>query len=141
VTERVPSDHAALDSHRVNLETVGRTGRPRIPLPDALNHTAEDILRLSLEGREAHAQVTADLRGESGIESAYPDAQLARAGEGENRLTAWVGRHGLTAGDPLLVDVVTPGYQYGLRRPGERVVYDAVEAPDDDLSDIAEQFG
>jgi hypothetical protein len=141
VTERVPSDHAAVDSHRVRLETVGRTGRPRVPLPDALDHTAGDVLRLSLEGIEAHAQVTADLRGEPGIESAHPDAQLARTGEGENRLAAWVDRHGLGAGDPLLVDVVTPGYQYGLRRPGERVVYDAVEAPDDGLADIAEQFG
>ena len=141
MTERVPSDHAAVDSHRVRLETVGRTGRPRVPLPDAFDHTAGDVLRLSLEGIEAHAQVTADLRGEPGIESAHPDAQLARTGEGENRLAAWVDRHGLGAGDPLLVDVVTPGYQYGLRRPGERVVYDAVEAPDDGLADIAEQFG
>lgn len=141
MTERVPSDHATVDSHRVHLETVGRTGRPRVPLPDGLGHTAEELLRLSLEGLETHAQVTADLRGEHGIEGAYPDAQLARTGEGENRLVGWVDRHGLSAGDPLLLDVVTPGYQYGLRRPGERVVYDAVEAPDDGLSDIAEKFG
>lgn len=141
MTERVPSDHAAVDSHRITLATVGRTGRPRLPLPDALDHGADEVLRLSLEGLAAHAQVTADLRGEPGIEGAYPDAQLARAGDGENRLAAWVDRHGLGEGDPLLVDVVTPGYQYGLRRPGERVVYDAVEAPDDGLSDIAEKFG
>ena len=141
MTERVPSDHATVDSHRVHLETVGRTGRPRVPLPDALDHSAEDVLRLSLEGVEAHAQVTADLRGEPGIEGAYPDARLARTGDGENRLVAWVDRSDLGAGDPLLLDVVTPGYQYGLRRPGERVVYDAAEAPDDGLSDIAEKFG
>lgn len=141
MTERVPSDHATVDSHRVHLETVGRTGRPRVPLPDPLDHGTGDVLRLSLEGVEAHAQVTADLRGEPGIEAASPDPQLARTGEGENRLVAWVDRHGLSAGDPLLVDVVTSGYQYGLRRPGERVVYDAVEAPDDGLSDIAEKFG
>ena len=99
------------------------------------------MFRVSLAGVEAHAQVTADLRGEPGLEGASPDPQLARTGDGENRLVAWVDRHGLSAGDPLLVDVVTPGYQYGLRRPGERVVYDAVEAPDDGLSDIAEKFG
>ena len=141
MTERVPSDHATVDSHRVNLETVGRTGRPRILLPDALDHDAGDVLRVSLEGTEAHAQVTADLRGDPGVEGAYPDAQLARAGEGENRLVAWLDRHGLGEGDPLLFDVVTAGYQYGLRQPGERVVYDAVEAPDDGLTDIAEKFG
>ena len=141
MTERVPSDHATVDSHRVNLATVGRTGRPRVPLPDALDHDAEEILRISLEGTGAHTRVTADLRGEPGIEEAYPDAQLARTGNGENRFVAWVNRHGLAAGDPLLFDVVTPGYGYGLRRPGERIVYDAVEAPDDGLSDIAEKFG
>jgi hypothetical protein len=141
VTERVPSDHATVDSHRIHLETVGRTGRPRVPLPDAIDHTTEEVLRLSLEGVDAHAQVAANLRGEPGLEGAYPDAQLARTGNGENRLVEWVDRHGLGAGDPLLFDIVTAGYQYGLRRPGERVVYDAVQAPDDDLSDIAEKLG
>jgi hypothetical protein len=141
VTDRIPSDHATVDSHRVRVETVGHTGRPRIPLPDTIDHGAETVLRLSLEGVDAHAQVTADLRGEPGIEGAYPDAHLARTGDGENRLAVWVDRHGLDAGDPLLLDVVTAGYQYGLRRPGERLVYDAVAAPDDGLSDIAEKFG
>jgi len=141
VTEHVPSGHATVDSHRIHLETVGRTGRPRVPLPAPLDHDAEEALGLSLEGTATHAQVVTDLHGEPGVEGAYPDPQLARTGDGENRLTAWVDRHGLAAGDPLLLDVVTPGYQYGLRRPGERVVYEAVEAPDDGLSDIAEKFG
>ncbi len=141
MTERIPSDHATVDSHRVHVETVGRTSRPRIPLPDSLDHGDGEVLYLSLEGVEAHAQVTTTLRDEPGLEGAYPDAQLARTGDGENRLVEWVDRHGLGAGDPLLFDVVTAGYQYGLRRPGERVVYDAVQAPDDDLSDIAEKLG
>jgi len=32
---------------------------------------------------------------------------------------------------------VTPGFQYGLRRPGERVVYTALDPPASSLSDIA----
>ena len=141
MTERLPSDHATVESHRLHLETVGRTGRPRVPLPEGVEAADGDLLRLSLEGEDAHARVTADLEGKPGLEGAYADRNLARSGDGENRLAAWVAEHDLSAGDALLLDVVTAGYQYGLRRPGERVVYRAVDAPDDGLSDIAEKFG
>jgi hypothetical protein len=44
---------------------------------------------------------------------------------------------GVSAGDPLLVDVATPGFAYGLCRPGERVVYRAADPPRSSLADIA----
>ena len=135
--ERLPSDHDALPTHRATLETVGRTGRFRVPLPEAVD-TDRDVVRLSLEGADAHARVETDLHGTPGIERAAPDAALARSGDGPNLLGNWLTEHGLTAGDTLVVDVLAPGYQYGLRRPGERVVYRVREPPRDGLRDIAD---
>jgi len=138
VSDRVPSDHGTVDSHRVRLATVGRTGRPRIPIPDGLDCAVGDVIRLSLEGDRGHAEVTSDLSGEPEIRGVYANARLARSdGEGENALAAWVEEYGLLADDPFLIDVLTPGYAYGLRRPGERVVYRAVDPPDAGLADIA----
>lgn len=141
MSDRVPSDHETITSHRTHREQVGRTGRPRVPLPDALDAAVGDVIRLSLEGEEYHAQVTQSLDGGRDIRGAFFDAQTARTdGEGENALTTWADDVGLDVGDALVVDVVTPGYKYGLRRPGERVVYDATDAPSSSLSDIAQNL-
>ena len=138
MTDRVPSDHETVSSHRTHRERVGRTARPRIPLPDALEVAVGDVVRLSLEGEEYHAQVTQSLDGGRDVRGAFFDAQLARTdGEGENSLRQWVDEVDLSVGDPVVVDVVTPGYKFGFRRPGERVVYEATDPPSSSLSDIA----
>jgi hypothetical protein len=138
VSDRVPSDHEAIPSHRTHREQVGRTGRPRIPLPDALDVSVGDVIRLSLEGEEYHAQVTQSRDGGREVCGAFFDAQVARTdGEGQNYLTEWADDVGLAVGDPVVLDVITPGYKFGLRRPGERVVYEATDAPSSSLSDIA----
>lgn len=142
MTDRIPSDHETVDSHRIRLSTVGRTGRPQIPLPADLDCAVDDVLWLSLEGEQGHAEVTGDLSGEPTIRGVYANARLARAdGEGENELAAWVEAHDLSADDPLFVDVLTPSHAYGLRRPGERVVYHAVDPPDAGLAEIARDLG
>jgi hypothetical protein len=140
VSDRLPSDHEAVTSYRVHVEQLGRTGRPRVPLPEGLDAAPGDVVRLSLEGDAHHAAIREDVSGEADIRGAYANARLARAGEegdGENAFRAWVTDAGLSVGDVLLLDVVTPGYAYGLRRPGERVIYDAVDPPDGGLADIA----
>lgn len=138
MTERLPSDHDAVDSHRVHVETVGATGRRRVPLPAAVDATAGDVIYLSLEGDAVHAPIEETLAGDLAVADAFDNARLAGAtDEGTDRLRAWLEEVGLGAGDPLLLDVLTPGYAYGLRRPGRRVVYAAVEAPPDSLADIA----
>jgi len=43
-------------------------------------------------------------------------------------------------GQSVLVDVIEPGFKYGLREPGQRAFYDATESPDGNLADIAEQL-
>jgi hypothetical protein len=137
VSDRVPSDHETISSHRTRHKQVGRTGRPRVPLPDDLDVAVGDVIRLSLDGKMYHAQVTESLDGGRDVRGAFDNARLARAGDGTNHLTTWADDAGLAVGDPVVLDVVSPGYNFGLRRPGERVVYKATDAPSSSLSDIA----
>jgi len=137
VTERLPSDHDVVDSHRVHLERVGRTSRPRVPLPAGLSVSAGDVVWVSLEGEATRARVETSLAGEPVFEGAFDNARLARAGEGEDRLREWTARHDLAPGAPVALDVLTRGYAFGLRRPGERVIYAPPDAPADSLADIA----
>ena len=138
MSDRVPSDHESITSHRTHHRQVGRVGRPRVPLPDAIEVSVGDVIRLSLAGEEYHAQVTQSRDGDRDVRGAFFDAQLARTdGEGENYLAAWVDDAGVDVGDPLVLDVVTPGYKFGLRTPGTRVTYTATDAPSSSLSDIA----
>jgi hypothetical protein len=138
MTDRVPSDHDTVRSHRTRVAEVGRTGRPRIPLPDAVGVAVGDVVRVSLEGETYHAQVRETLDGERDLRGAFGNARLARTdGEGTDALRPWLADAGVSVGDPLLVDVVTAGHEYGLRRPGERVVYAASDPPSSSLADIA----
>lgn len=138
MTERVPADHDTISNHRVHLERVGRTERLRVPVPDSLDVGAGDVVRLSLEGTEYHAQVGSAMSGGLDVRGAFDNPRLARTdGEGTDHLQAWFDDVGLADGDPLLLDTVTPGFQFGLRRPGQRVVYKARDPPDSSLADIA----
>lgn len=138
MTERVPSDHDAVTTHRTHVERVGRTARPRVSLPGVLDVTVGDVLRVSLAGETYHAQVRESLGGGRDLRGAFANARLARAeGEGENHLPQWLDSVGVGTDDPLLVDAVTPGFMYGLRPPGQRVVYAAQDPPSSSLADIA----
>jgi hypothetical protein len=107
-------------------------------VPDAVGVAVGDVVRVSLEGETYHTQIAEGLDGDADIRGAFANARLARApNEGDDHFQPWVDAVGLSAGDPILVDVVTPGYKLGLRRPGERVVYEATDAPSSSLSDIA----
>ncbi len=137
MTDRLPSDHDAVTSYRTRRKRVGRTTRVRIPLPAGIDVDEGDVIRLSLEGTTYQAQVQSSLDGDLDVRGAFDNARLARSGEGENHLQSWVDSVGLDAGDAVVLDVVTPGFKFGLRRPGERVVYEATEEPSSTLSDIA----
>ncbi|SDJ20693.1 hypothetical protein SAMN05216226_101132 [Halovenus aranensis] len=135
--DRVPSDHETVVSHRVHLSTVGRTRRKQLVLPDSLDCTLDDVVSLSLEGDQVWTQLTASLDGEATIQGAFGTRQLARTGDGDDELRAWLADHDLQDGDALVFDVLRTGYAYGLRRPGERIVYSPPEQPDSSLADIA----
>ena len=138
MSDRVPSDSDAVETHRTHVETVGRTARPRVPVPDAIDLAVGDVIRLSLEGDTYHTQIAEALDGTPDIRGAFANPRLARTPtEGEDHLRPWTEAVGLGPGDPVLVDVVTPGFKLGLRRPGERIVYEATDAPSGSLADIA----
>ncbi|MFB6165003.1 MAG: hypothetical protein ABEJ31_07575 [Haloarculaceae archaeon] len=138
--DRVPSDHDAVETIRATLERVGRTDRLKVTLPadaaDAL--PAGDVVRLVLDGRTRHSRVETDFDGAAELRGAFDSPTLARdPGAGTDRLAEWADAAGRSAGQSVLLDVVTDGYKYGLRAPGERAVYEATEAPSDSLSSIA----
>jgi len=138
VPERVPSDHPSVTTHRAHLARSGGTRRPCLRLPD-VDVEPGTIVRLVLDGTTRHARVDEDARGLV-VRGAYDNRQRAREREGPNRLVEWARRHDRRPDDAVEVDVVDAGYCYGLRVPGTRAVYDAVERPDDSLSSIAESL-
>jgi len=137
MSDRVPSDHDAVDTHRVPIEALGRTGRPSVVLPDELDLRDGDIVTLTLGGDDYEARVETSLEGDTVVRHAADNRRLARERDGENRLVEWVEDAAVSVGGSAHLDVVTAGHQYGLRTPGKRVVYTATEAPDSSLSDIA----
>jgi hypothetical protein len=138
VTERVPSDHDAVTTHRVPLEAVGRTGRPRVVLPADIDVSDGDVVVLALDGDDYFALVSTSIDGDSVLTHAADNRRLARERDGENRLGEWVESADVSLGGSAHLDVVTAGHQYGLRTPGRRVVYTASDPPSSSLSDIAD---
>lgn len=140
MADSIPSDHPAVDSYRVDLTTVGSTSRPQVVLPAELRCESEAFVRLVVGEQQAHAQVASTLDGDRTIQGAFANKRLARTGDGENLLAAWLDEVGFEAPTTLVLDVLTEGFAYGLRVPGERVVYEPLEKPDSSLSDIAESL-
>jgi hypothetical protein len=140
VTDAIPSDHPAVDSYRVELDSVGSTGRPQLLLPAEVDCAEGEFVRLVVADQQTHAEVVSTLGGERAIRGGYANKRLARTGDGTDLLDSWLDDAGFEPGSTLVLDVLTEGYAYGLRIPGERVVYDPVEKPDSSLSDIAESL-
>lgn len=126
----------------------GAVGRPAIELPDdAPAATSSDghavptgeVVRLVLDGATRHARFQA-FSGSVRATGAFDARDLARSpGEGTNRLREWVADRDLATGRTVHLDVIEPAFAYGLRAPGESVIYDAPSKPDDSLASIAER--
>ncbi|MFB6159993.1 MAG: hypothetical protein ABEJ61_02320 [Haloferacaceae archaeon] len=137
----LPSDHEAVTTYRARVARIGGTRRPCLRLPDDVPVADGDLLRLTVEGTDYHARVVADREGRL-LRGAYDNRRLAQEGgdrAAENRLVAWLDAVGRDPGASVAVDELDPGYHYGLREPGERVVYEAVDPPDASLAAIAER--
>jgi hypothetical protein len=135
VPERLPSDHPTVETVRATLDRRGRT-HSRLSLPDG-DLFSLDTIRLVLDGDTYHAQIETNRKGSLVINGAYDNARLARERSGEDRLEEWRDTSNIDYGRSVLVDVVEPGFLYGVREPGERAVYDAIESPDEGLAAIA----
>jgi hypothetical protein len=137
VSERVPSDHSSVTNLRASLARSGGTRRPCLRLPDEAAVEEGDIVRLLLDGETTHARVVADARGLL-FRGAYDNKRLIRnPREGENRLVEWCDEHDCAPDDAVELDELDPGFCYGLREPGDRLVYDVPARPEQSLQDIA----
>jgi hypothetical protein len=137
VSERVPSDHAAVTNFRATLARSGGTRRPCLRLPDDAAVEAGDVVRLLLDGTSTHARVESDARGAL-VRGAYDNERLTRdPPDGENRLVEWCRTHDRAPDDAVELDELDPGFCYGLREPGDRLVYDVPRRPNESLQDIA----
>ena len=141
MTGRIASDNETVRTHRITLGTAGRTSRPELQLPESIDASDGDVVRLTLDGRAYYARVDAGLDGALLVQGAFENARLAREDDGENHLIEWIDDSDADPGRSLLLDVLYEGYHYGLREPGQRVVYTVREPPQGSLSDIADSLG
>lgn len=125
-----------VETVRASIENAGALDRPKLVLPDGT--IPEDIVRIVANETTYHAPVDVGLGGELELRGLYDNTRIARSGDGENHLDAWVETKDLEAGRSVLVDVIVEDEQYGLRAPGERAIYQVTESPDDSLASIAE---
>lgn len=135
--DRLPSDHASVRTERAEVARSGGTRRPCLRLPDSLDLNPGALVRLVLGGEEYHARVQDSSSGLL-LRGAYDlKSEAKEPGRAENRLVEWLQDQGHEPGDPLDLDVLEAGERYGLRRPGERVVYEDTSSPGGSLQDIA----
>lgn len=125
------------------LARAGGTSRLelRLPADAAEEFPTGDVVRVVVDGSECHTQLSENASGQPVIRGAYPTPTLARDPVvADDALAAWVDDHGLEAGRSVHVDVVEPGFKYGVRAPGESATYEAAEPPSSSLTDIAESL-
>ena len=141
MADRVGGEHPSVMTLRGELVRRGGTRRPAVEVSpddrDAL--PTGGTVRLVVDGRERHAPVGERGRTRAFL-GAYDNARLAKERDGRERLAEWVEARGLEFGRSVLVDVVEPGEVYGLRAPGEDVVYEVERGPAESLRRIAEDL-
>ncbi|WP_435145497.1 DUF7112 family protein [Halobaculum sp. P14] len=139
--DRIASDADSVDTYRAHLARSGGTRLPCLRVPDDAAVADGDEIRLVLDGDERHAEVTADSSGLV-VRGAYDNRRLLRerGGDADNRLVEWCRDHDREPGDAVDLDEVDPGYLYGLRVPGDRVVYTVRGRPDENLQRIADSL-
>jgi len=138
MTDRVTDE--ALDTVVGTLARAGGTRRLelRLPADASADFPTGEVVRVVLDGTERRTRLSRTDTGEAVVRGVYDTPRLARnPGDGENRLTAWVEANDLEAGRSVHLDVVEPGFKYGIRAPGDSATYTATEPPNSGLADIA----
>ena len=135
MTERIRSD--GVETIRATVERSGGTRRPEISLPAGrADDFPESPIRVTIEGTQYHAPLVSGADGVA-LRGAYANARRARERDGTDHLAAWIDDREIGFGRSVLLDIVVPGEQYGLRAPGEDVVYSVRQGPSTGLQDIA----
>lgn len=139
MTERVTHDHPSVQTIAATIDRYGRTTRPEIQVTEPIDVAEGDVIRLVLDGSEYRTRIEMR-RGRPVFRGAYETPRMAREpGSGENHLPKWVDEHDLEAGRTVHLDVVEPGFKYGLRAPGEQATY-RTGRPDAGLASIAKDL-
>lgn len=139
--DRVAHDHPTIETIDGTLGRYGGTHRPEIRIPDANALTANELVRIVLDGTEYRAMIERSTDGTHVVRGAYETPRLARSPEdGTDHLGPWVDGRDLEFGRTVHVDVVEPGHKIGLRAPGERATYATTKTPDDSLTAIAQDL-
>lgn len=140
MTDRIAHDHPTVETVAGTLGRYGGTSRPEIRFEEAIDVADGDVIRLVLDGVEYRARVSVSADRSPVIRGAYDTPRMARNPEsGTNHLAQWVANSGLEKGRTVHLDVVEPGFKYGLRKPGESATY-VTGRPDDGLASIAAEI-
>lgn len=136
MADRIPSDHPSIETVRARIERHG--GSCRLAIPRAIIPDETSVVRVVLDGRIRFARLgegTADDRWLIGV---YDTTRAATEPDnGSDRLEPWLEKIDRAIGASIEIDVIEPGYRYGIREPGTRAVYDAVERTTGSLDAIA----
>lgn len=137
MTDRIRSDSPAVETIRATVARSGGTYRPEVRLPsDRGDELPADVARVTIDATEYYTPVT-DGSGTVALRGAYANARRARTREGTDYLAEWTEDRGIEFGRSVLVDIVVPGEQFGLRAPGDGAIYEVRREPSTDLQDIA----
>jgi len=137
---RISSDHDTIDSVRATVVSHGTRRKIAIELPSDVSIPAGEVFQISMSGNLYHGRFDSFADGLR-LLGVYQTPDVARdPAEGDDHLSSWLTDEGLTAGRSVHVDIIEPEYKYGLRPPGEQVVYTDPDPPDSSLQSIAEQF-
>ena len=136
MSDRLPSDHPTVETHRVTVSRHG--GGRRIDVSEEVL-PIDPPVRLILEENTRYARVAHPPDGSgSWITGAFASPHLARTGSGDaDELAQWLDDRSIRTGSSLHLDVLEAGFSYGLREAGERVIYRDVSPPARSLADIA----
>lgn len=135
MSDRLPSDHPAIETVRAKIRRHGGGRRVEV---EAEVLPADGVVRVILAGTTRYASVGASPDGARWLAGAYASPRHARSpGSARDLLADWLDDADVATGASVHLDVIEPGFAYGLREPGTRTVYRGVEAPDDSLARIA----
>jgi len=139
MADRISNDHPSVRTVRSTCVETATGVRLEIPDTDYDVFSADDVIRVVVDGNEGFATVERALTGsDRWIRGIYETPSQARdPGGARNLLSTWIDDHGVIAGGSVLIDVIEPDFLYGLRKPGSSVYYDAYEPPNEGLRDIA----
>lgn len=137
MTDRVSHDHPTIETVSATVARYGGTSRPEIRVAESLSVEQGSVVRLVLGGTEYYTEVQSSEGQTPVFRGAYPSPRTARKPAGTtNHLVGWVEERNPEWGRTVQLDVVEPGFKYGLRAPGESATY-KTGRPDEGLADIA----